>query len=209
MRKRLATARLYFIVGPRDRVPPAELVRAAIVGGAAVVQYRDKHSQDAEFAAAARIVGEVCREFGVPFLVNDRAHLMEDCRAHGVHLGEADATPEEVRERFGSDCLIGLSTHDRTEAAGANARGADYIGLGPMFQTGTKTLTRKPGGADLLRTIAGATELPVFPIGGISETNLPALIAAGATRVAVSSAIADARDPTAAARKIRSLLPPL
>ena len=77
-----------------------------------------------------------------------------------MHLGEDDAPPEGVRERFGPDCLIGLSTHDRPEAKAAQARGADYIGLGPMFQTETKTLARTPGGSDLLRSISGATVTP-------------------------------------------------
>jgi thiamine-phosphate pyrophosphorylase len=209
VRKRLARAQLYFVVSPRGLSSLTRLVQAAIRGGADAVQFRGKDLDDSGFKYYACGVARICREFEVPFLVNDRPEMIEPCLADGVHLGEDDAPPEEVRERFGPDCLIGLSTHDCTEAAGANARGADYIGLGPMFQTETKSLTRDPGGPDLLRSIAGATDLPVFPIGGISESNIPGLIAAGATRVAVSSAIANARDPSAAARAIRSLLPPL
>ena len=143
---------------------------------------------------------------GVPLILNDRVHLVTEAGAMGVHLGEDDLPPEEAREILGPGRILGLSTHDREEVAAADGRGADYVGLGPMFPTGTKELTRRPGGPGLLRSVRGATVLPVFPVGGITAANLPSLVEAGATRAAVSSAICAAADPRAAALRFSSLL---
>lgn len=206
-RQRLAEARLYLVVTPalcRAGLVPA--VRGAIDGGAAIVQLRDKESDDAAFVAAARRIAPLCAASGVLFLINDRAHLIRDCDADGVHVGDEDMPPEEVREREGAEVIVGLSTHDRAEVQAAAGRGADYVGLGPMFATETKSLTRAPRGPDLVRECAGATSLPLFPIGGITATNLPSLLTAGARRAAVSSAICAAADPRAAASALARLL---
>jgi thiamine-phosphate pyrophosphorylase len=203
-------ARLYLIVTPRIcRAGVAETVRAALAGGVEMVQLRDKEAPDEEFLRLARALAPLCRERGVPLVLNDRVHLVAAAGAAGVHVGEQDLAPERIRRQYGDAFLLGLSTHDRAEVAAAAARGADYVGLGPMFPTATKSLARTPRGGALVREVQGASELPVFPVGGIAAANAGELIAAGATRLAVSAAICTARDPRAAAAELRALLPPL
>lgn len=198
----LGRVRLYLVVTPALCDDVARTVAAAIEGGVDAVQLRDKHADDAQYTRDARRIAAVCGS-SVPFLLNDRWDLVEATGADGVHLGQEDARIEQVRRALGPDAILGLSTHDRAEAAAAADRGADYVGLGPMFATGTKELARQPGGAALLQTVLGVTDLPLFPIGGIDARTLPELVEAGATRAAVSSAICGAADPRAAARAIR------
>ena len=196
-------ARLYLVLTPAVcRADPVATATAAIDGGVDMVQLRDKEVSDDEFLTLAKKLAKVCRPRGVPLVLNDRVHLVRAAGADGVHVGEDDTSPEEI----GKDMILGLSTHDRNEVAAAKARGATYIGLGPMFATGTKELKRAPGGAALLREVLGATDLPLFPIGGITAARAPRLIAAGATRLAVSSAICAAGDPRGAAAELRALL---
>lgn len=198
-------ARLYLVLTPQAcRAGVRETLVAALEGGVEMVQLRDKEARDDAFLELARELAPLCRARGVPFVLNDRAHLVAEAGADGVHLGEDDAPPEECA---GRGWIVGVSTHDRAEVAAAAAHGASYVGLGPMFPTETKALARRPRGAALVREVAGATTLPVFPIGGITATNAPGLIAAGATRLAVSSAICAAPDPRAAAAALRALLP--
>jgi len=190
------SSRLYLLVHCGH---PLDVVRRALSGGVDAVQLRDKEADDERYAETARRLASLCGD--VPFLLNDRWWLVEQTGADGVHLGQEDAPIEQVRRALGPGVLLGLSTHDQEEAAAAAERGADYVGLGPMFPTATKTLERAPGGAALLASVH--CELPLFAIGGITAENLPSL---GARRIAVSSAIADAADPEAAARELRALL---
>lgn len=196
-------ARFYLVLTPQVCVAdPVETAEAAIDGGVDMVQLRDKEAPDDGFLRLARRLVELCRPRNIPLILNDRVHLVRAACADGVHVGEDDTPPEEIERGM----IIGLSTHDRAEAATAKSRGATYVGIGPMFPTDTKELRRAPRGAALLREILGATDLPVFPIGGITAANAPELIAAGATRLAVSSAICAAEDPRAAAASLRALL---
>jgi len=192
-------ARLYLLVSCRH---DPDVVAQALSGGVDAVQLRDKDADDARYLETARRIASLCGD--VPFLLNDRWHLVEAAGARGVHLGQEDAPIETVRRALGPGVILGLSTHDQAEASAARERGADYVGLGPMFPTATKALTRTPGGAALLRSVR--CPLPVFAIGGIDETTLPGL---GAARIAVSAAIADAADPAAAAARLRAMLTPI
>jgi thiamine-phosphate pyrophosphorylase len=198
---------LYLVLEPERCVLGwRKTVVEGVSGGVGIVQLRDKGATDAEFLPRAREVARACAELGVPLILNDRVHLVEAAGARGVHVGEDDMAPEEARRVLGPDFVIGLSTHDRDEVAAAAGRGADYVGLGPMFASRTKTLRRPPGGPALLRSALGATHLPLYPIGGITAANLPSLVAAGATRAAVSSAICGAKDPRAAAAALNRIL---
>ena len=189
-------ARLYLIVS----IAEADVVPAARRGGVDAVQLRDKHASDERFLACARELRLVCA--GIPLILNDRAWLVRDAGADGVHVGEDDWPPERVRTELGDDVILGISTHDRAEVEGARGRGANYVGLGPMFATETKSLVRAPGGTALLESIRGATTLPLYPIGGLTAANVASL---GATRIAVSSAICLSPDPEDAAAKLRAL----
>jgi len=201
----LGRVRLYLVVTPALCDDVARTVAAAIEGGVDAVQLRDKQADDAQYTRVARRIAAVCGE-SVPFLLNDRWDLVETTGADGVHLGQEDARIEQVRRALGPDVILGLSTHDRAEAGAAVDRGADYVGLGPLFGTATKELTRSPGGPALLRAVLGATDLPLFPIGGIDAQTLPELVGAGAKRAAVSSAICGAADPRSAARALRAMI---
>jgi len=193
-------ARLYLIVTPAlCRGDVVETVRAAVRGGVDLVQLRDKDATDCEFLRLARTLAEF------PLILNDRVHLVHEAGALGAHVGEDDMTPKEARAELGPGKLLGVSTHNREELEALED--VDYAGLGPMFTTNTKQLTRTPGGPDLVRHTIDATTLPIFPIGGIHAGNAPALIAAGAMRLAVSSAICAAEDPERAAAALRGLLP--
>ena len=189
-------ARLYLIT---DRV---EGVAEAIDGGVGLVQLRHKTLDDSDFVERARALVRICHAKGVRLILNDRVRLVAEAGADGAHVGENDLDPNDARTILGRDKLLGISTHDRDELGRAGALGADYAGLGPMFPTGTKDLARPPRGADLVRETLGATDLPVFVIGGITAANAGQLVTAGARRIAVSAAICGADDPRAAAAEL-------
>ena len=206
----MRTVQIYLVIGGGDSLPAGGFGVAdglGPTGGIGAVQLRDKTSDDATYSKTARKIAQDCKARGIPFLLNDRWHLVDETGADGVHLGQDDAPIEQVRRALGPGATIGLSTHDRAEAAEAQERGADYIGLGPMFSTTTKDLTLPPGGPALFESVLGATDLPTFCIGGIHESNLPSLIAAGVTQVAISSAILTAADPAAAAERLAAMFP--
>lgn len=203
-RERLAAARLYLICDsqPGGRELP-DVVRAAVAGGVDVVQLRDKRLADDELAAVANALRALCERLGALLIINDRAAVAVSAGADGVHLGQDDGAPERVRQSVGPDLLIGLSTHTPQQIDSAGP--ADYIGVGPVHETPTK-----PGvpavGLELVRHAAENARVPFFAIGGIDSATAPAVLQAGARRVAVVRAIADAEDPEAAARALRAVI---
>jgi thiamine-phosphate pyrophosphorylase len=199
-RARLRRSHLYFICGI-DRLGSLD---AALRGGADVFQLREKHAPDDEILAAAATARALCDEHGALFVVNDRPDLAREARADGVHLGQDDMGVEDARAVVGADVLVGRSTHSPEQIDGA--AGADYIGVGPVHATPTKH-GRPAVGLELVRYAAEHAAVPFFAIGGIDAERLGAVAAAGATRVAVVRAIADADDPAAAARALRAALP--
>ena len=203
-RAALATARLYMIT---DASPGAgelaDVVRGAVQGGVDVVQLRDKSLPDDELTAVAHALHALCRRLGVLLIVNDRPAVAADAGADGVHVGQDDQPVDAVRETVGPDLLIGLSTHTPEQVQ--DAGGADYIGVGPVHETPTKA-GRPAVGLELVRHAAAHATVPFFAIGGIDPTNVAAAIDAGARRVAVLRAIADAPDPRRAARSLRAAL---
>jgi len=207
-RARLATARLYLIVGETScRGPWDDAVARALASGAVdLVQLREKTLDDAAFVARAARLRALLGPDGPLLVLNDRVHLVAACGADGVHVGEDDLPPEEARRRLGPDLLVGISTHDCAEVAAAAARGADHAGLGPCFPSTTKALARRPRGADLVRACLPAAAVPVFAIGGITPANVADLVAAGASRAAVGAGVLGADDPAAAARAIAAAL---
>jgi thiamine-phosphate pyrophosphorylase len=208
--RRLARARLYLVCDARPAAGRLEeVVRAAASGGVDVVQLRDKRLSDDALAPAAHAARELCARLGVLFIVNDRPELAASVGADGVHLGQDDAPVAHAREHVGEGLLIGLSTHAPAEIDRARASAAqpDYIGVGPVFATPTKP-GRPSVGLELVRYAARHSPAPFFAIGGIDAANIQRVLAAGATRVAVLRAIADASDPEQAARGLREALEP-
>lgn len=177
----------------------AEQVVAWIAGGAQVVQYRDKTSDAARRLTEARALRTVCREAGVPLLINDDVALAAAVGADGVHLGRADAGPAQARARLGARALIGVSGYaDLGWARAAVAQGADYVAFGRFFASATKP-DAPPAPLAVLRAARAALSVPIVAIGGITPDNAPTLIAAGADLLAVIGGLRGA-DPAAQAR---------
>jgi thiamine-phosphate pyrophosphorylase len=191
--------RLYLITAARADL--AAFLEAAVGGGVDLVQIRDKELADPELIPVLHEARRVTRRLGVPLVVNDRPDLAALVDADYVHVGQDDLPVEMVR-RFG--VAAGLSTHTPEEIDQAEA---DYIGVGPVHATPTKE-GRPAVGLELVRYAAAHARQPWFAIGGIDETNVPAVVAAGARRIAVVRAIGDAPDPGRAAAALRAALPP-
>ncbi len=183
-----------------------EVAEQAVRGGAGCIQWRDKSSPDGAFLEAAERLRELTRRSGTLFVVNDRLDIALACGADGVHLGHEDMPVGRARALVESRLLIGRSTHTIEEARRAQEEGVDYLGVGPVFVTPTKPDYRAVG-LDLVRRAAAGIRIPWFAIGGIDLKNLPLVLSAGATRVAVVRAVAAASDPEAAARAFKGTLP--
>jgi len=188
------------LVPGRDHVA---IAGAALRGGADMIQLRDKEGDLRALLPQAREIQALCRSRGALFIVNDRLDLALAAGADGVHVGQEDLPAEAARPLLGPGRILGVSTHSREQAEAAQAGGADYIGFGPLFATGTKITGYAPRGLDALRAIRAAVHLPILAIGGINLENVAGVIAAGATAPAVISAVAAAPDVTAAAASFR------
>ena len=176
-----------------------DVTLAAIEGGADAVQLRAKELRDDELRPLARELAGACRASDVLFVVNDRVAVAIEAGADGVHVGQDD-DPAAARARLGTGPILGVSVADPAQAREAEAAGADYLGV-TVWATPTKP-DAAPGGLDLVREVSGATSLPVVAIGGIDATNAAAVLGAGASGVAVVSAVGAAADPVEATRAL-------
>ena len=183
------------------RRPWQEVLRAALAGGAAAVQVREKDMPDGRLLARARQVTRAAHEAGAMAIINDRPDIAVLAAADGVHVGQGDLAPNEVRRIVGPDRIVGVSTHSLAQALAAAEAGADYIGCGPMFQSTTKPQEVIPGPA-LAAEVTRQAGLPVMAIGGITAENASQILAAGAGWLAVSSAVCSAADPEAETRRM-------
>jgi len=197
-RLRLAVARLYLVLDGAH----THVLDAALRGGVDVVQLRDKELPDAELVRAAEPFRRACDAHGALFVLNDRPDLVDACRADGVHVGQRDVSVADARALVGDERIVGLSieTVDQLDATGA-----DYLGVGAVFTTPTKT-DAEAAGLDLVHAAAARVTIPWFAIGGIDLENAGDVVAAGAPGIAVVRAIRDADDPEAAARALRAAL---
>jgi thiamine-phosphate pyrophosphorylase len=182
-----------------------EIVRAAIGGGVTCVQLREKHCATREFIQEARRVRDLldALERPVPLIINDRIDVALAVGADGVHLGQTDMHISDARRLAGSSLLIGISAESVTDAVRAEADGADYIGISPIFATATKKDTAAPLGLVGIQAIRAAISLPLVGIGGIKAENAAEIIRAGADGVAVVSAIVSASCPRSAAAALK------
>ena len=178
-------------------------VAAAVDGGAGIVQLREKHMGQADFLAEAERFVALCREKGAVSIINDNVEIAAQTGADGVHVGQEDLEAGRTRELLGPDKLIGVSAHSVEEALAAQAAGADYLGVGAMFPTGTKQDTR-PVSYDTLKAICAAVDIPVVAIGGIGAGNVAELAGSGIAGVAVVSALYAQPDVEAATRSLRA-----
>jgi thiamine-phosphate pyrophosphorylase len=199
---------LYVIIDPavapeRDEL---EIARAALDGGARLIQLRDKTCQIGLQLPVAEALQALCRERGALFIVNDRVDLALAAGADGVHVGQKDLPVAAVRRLVPPEMVIGCSTNNADEARRAAADGADYVSVGRLFPTGSKDDTR-PATTDTLRAVKAAVSLPVCAIGGIDESNIDDVLAAGADMAAVIAAVIAAPDVSAAARRLAARFP--
>lgn len=202
--------RLYLVTDRRMRPARSlsELVRQAAAGGVTCVQLREKEAEGAEFLRLGFEVADALAGSGVPLIVNDRIDVAAAVPCAGVHLGQKDLPIEVARRILGPDKTVGLSVNTVEEALDAERRGADYLGAGPAFPTGTKLDTEPELGPEGLRRIVQAVKIPVVAIGGIHEATIGRLAGLGLAGVAVVSAVCAAPDPRAAAASLRSLFVP-
>lgn len=196
----------YAIVDPLAGHPPVELAKLLLEAGARILQLRLKEAGSRDFLAAARAISQICRANAATFIVNDRADLALLSDASGVHLGQRDLPLEEGRKLMGAGRIIGISTSSVELARAAEAGGADYIGFGPMYPGGAKSIKVGQGLARL-REVRAAVRLPIVAIGGITEATVPEVLAAGANAAAIITDVVRAPDIRAKVRALLALRP--
>ncbi len=187
------------------RRPWQDVLRAALAGGAACIQVREKAMPDGALLARARAVAQTAHEAGALAIVNDRPDLAVLAAADGVHVGQDDLAPHEARRIVGPDRIVGVSTHSLEQARAAAEAGADYVGCGPMFPSETKPQAVVPGPA-LAAEVTRAVGVPVMAIGGITAARAAEVAAAGVRWLAVSAAVCGAQDPEAEVRRLAAAL---
>ena len=181
-----------------------EQVESALKGGATCVQLREKELDDEAFLNEAIEISALCKQYGVPFFINDNVEIAIKCHADGIHVGQEDMEAAQVRQRVGNDMMIGVSVHSVEEALEAVRNGADCLGVGAMFSTSTKTdVNVLP--KETLRDICAAVDIPVVAIGGIGKSNISQLAGTGVDGVALVSAIFAADDIENECRLLRKL----
>ncbi len=180
-----------------------DVVRAAIRGGATVIQLREKEATTREMVELGQALLQITREAGVPLIVNDRVDVALAIDADGVHVGQDDMPAAIARRLIGPDKILGVSAETVEEALAAQRDGADYLGVGDIYGTTTKPDAGPPIGLEGLRRIVEAVTIPCVGIGGITPENAAAVVKAGAAGVAVVSAVMAAPDPEEATRRLR------
>jgi len=181
-----------------------ECVEQAVRGGCTIVQLREKNADSREFYETALRVRKITADLGVPLLINDRADIALAVDADGVHIGQEDLPLEAARRILGKDKIIGVSAGNADEARAAADAGADYLGVGAMFATGTKT-DANPASMDELRRIRAEVSIPIVAIGGINKNNVQLFAGTGIDGIAVVSAIVSQKDVCGAARELKAM----
>ncbi len=174
-----------------------EIARAAILGGARIIQLRDKIADDSRLIEVGSEIARIASQADALFIVNDRVEVAAECGADGVHIGQEDQPIEEVRKLL-PNAIIGVSASTVDEAIAAEEFGADYIGVGSIFPTSTKSDAGPPIGIEGLKAIRKVCKIPIVAIGGISISNIREVAKAGADSAAVISAVVCAEDMEAA-----------
>ena len=201
--QQLQIAPLYLVTSPEPEI--LKVVEAALKGGLTLVQYRDKEGKDSDRLEKAHQLCQLCHQYNALFIVNDRVDIALAVDADGVHLGQHDAPVAFAREILGSHKIVGRSTTNKQELNKAIAERADYVGVGPFYETPTK-----PGkasvGKEYIDYVTAKCPVPWFAIGGIDLNNLHGVLTTGAQRVAVVRAIMQSEQPTQVTRQFLSQL---
>ena len=186
----------------QSRFSHVTLTELAVSGGADTIQFRQKSGSTKELIETATFIRRVCAEKGATFIVNDRIDVAIAAEADGVHLGQDDFPIPLARELLGKGRIIGGSAATPEEIENCIREGADYVGFGPIYPTGSKDDAGPVSGIDILKRIVKSTPVPVIAIGGIDQSNASYVMGAGAHGIAVISAVCCREDPRKAARKL-------
>lgn len=198
--------RLYVLISSNIAVSSAkETAKLVIDGGADAIQLREKTISDDEFISLAGEIRDIITESGTLLIINDRINVAREVNADGVHLGQNDMSVSEARNIIGNEKIIGVSTHSIIQARQAQKEGADYIAIGPVFSTRTKDYEPSIG-LEIIQEISGAINIPFIAIGAITLENLDEVLKAGASRVAVCSAIISSKDILSSTRQFKTKL---
>jgi thiamine-phosphate pyrophosphorylase len=187
------------LCGGRDLM---DVIRAGVAGGVTMVQLREKEAGTREFVELARAVKKMLAEHGVPLLINDRVDVALASGADGVHVGQSDMEAGDVRALVGPGAIVGLSTDTLDEIMQAQVLPVDYLGVGPIFETQTKTDTKPAWGIERFAKACEVSKLPLVAIGSVKREHAADLMRAGAAGIAVVSAICAAESPEAAAMEL-------
>ena len=182
-----------------------ELVEEALKGGVTMLQYREKKRKKEEFIEEAKQILQLCQQYHVPFIMNDDVELAKEIGADGVHVGAKDMSPKQARAILGEDKIIGVSARTVEDALQAEQNGADYIGSGAVFTTGTKK-DAKPLEKEVLKQICESVRIPVVAIGGIAKENVEQLENTSISGIAVVSALFAAEDVKKEAQDLKQLV---
>lgn len=183
-----------------------DVVAAAIEGGATLIQYREKNASTRRMITEAAQLRDLCHQHGIPFIVNDRVDVALAVDADGVHVGQEDMPAAIARELIGDAKLLGVSAENLEQAHKAIKDGADYLGVGTIFQTATKSDAGKPIGLDNLEKIVRISSIPIVAIGGINKSNAAEVIRSGANGIAVISAVVGADNIEQATRELIAIV---
>ncbi len=202
----LKDCKLYVIVdrGVIKKRDVLEIAKEALRGGADIIQLRDKSSGDGALLQYAKSIKRITKKYNRLFIINDRVDIARAVNADGVHLGQNDIPIEEARKILGKK-IIGISTHSLDEAKRAQRKGADYIGVGPIFKTTTKKKL-VPIGPSILAKVRRRIDIPFFAIGGISLINVADAKKKGADRIAVASSAIKAKNIYPAVKRLREAI---
>jgi thiamine-phosphate pyrophosphorylase len=202
----LHRVRLYVLISGKIAARPVnETARLVIDGGVDAIQLREKTISDDEFISLAGEIRDIITRSGTLLIINDRVNVAREVNADGVHLGQDDMSVSEARNIIGDEKIIGVSTHSIIQARQAQKEGADYIAIGPVFSTRTKDYEPSIG-LEIIQEISGEINIPFIAIGAITLENLDEVLKAGASRIAVCSAIISSKDILSSTKKFKNKL---
>jgi thiamine-phosphate pyrophosphorylase len=207
IREKIKNIDLYFITDSRlTKKTVLEDVGSALKAGVKIIQYREKDKNTHDMIIEAEEIKKLCKKSGALIIINDRVDVALAADADGIHLGNEDMDYITARRMLGRDKIIGLTVHNIEEALEAESKGADYIGISPVFETLTKPDAGMPAGIKFVREVKDRIKIPLVAIGGINRSNIKNVLEAGAKSVAIISAIVTSPDVEKECREFRKII---